>query len=78
MYLELVRHLGEIASTGDKAHKQLLTAVLPRLAQFETLPASVVPQLIQLANVQDDRCVFPLSFPWSDTSPRNHTAANRC
>ncbi len=40
---------------GEKGHRQLLTAVLPRLAQHELPPASIVPQLIQIAAASDDR-----------------------
>ena len=55
-YLELIRSLGELRTTGEKGHKQLLATVLPRLAQFEVLPAQMlVPQLLQLMSTGDDR-----------------------
>ena len=54
---------GELRAVGEKGHKQLLTAVLPKLAQHELPPASLVPQLIQLAAASDDRSgIFPLSI----------------
>lgn len=56
-YLELVRYLGEIRSTGDKGHRLLTVSILPRLMQFEGLPASVVPQLLQFMGTGDDRCI---------------------
>ncbi|KAK9919131.1 hypothetical protein WJX75_009619 [Coccomyxa subellipsoidea] len=55
-YLELIRFLGELRTTGEKGHKQLLATILPRLAQFEVLPAQMlVPQLLQLMGTGDDR-----------------------
>ena len=55
-YLELIRSLGELRTTGEKGHKQLLATILPRLAQFEVLPAQMlVPQLLQLMGTGDDR-----------------------
>ena len=47
---------GELRSVGDKGHKQLLGSVLPRLAQYEALPPTLVPQLIALSAATDDRC----------------------
>ena len=46
---------GELRSAGEKGHKQLLGAVLPRLAQYEALPPTLVPQLIQLSSATEDR-----------------------
>jgi hypothetical protein len=54
-YLELVRYLGDVRSTGDKNHKLLLSSILPRLAQMEGLPASLTAQLLQLMGGSDDR-----------------------
>lgn len=48
--------MGELRTTGEKGHKLLLATVLPRLAQFEVLPAQMlVPQLLQLMGTGDDR-----------------------
>ena len=44
---------GELRSVGDKGHRVLLASVLPRLAQFEALPAALIPQLIQLSGTDD-------------------------
>lgn len=49
-------YAGELRNGGEKGQKQLLTSVLPRLAQHEVPPASLVPQLIQLASASEDRC----------------------
>ena len=46
---------GELRSVGDKGHRQLLGAVLPRLALYEALPPTLVPQLIQLSSATEDR-----------------------
>lgn len=53
---------GELRAVGEKGHKQLLLSVLPRLAQHELPPASLVPQLIQLAAATDDRYHTSLTF----------------
>lgn len=50
---------GELRSVGDKGHKLLLASILPRLSQFEALPAALVPQLIQLSST-DDRWITVL------------------
>ena len=44
-YAELIRTLGELHTAGEKGHRQLLTAILPHIALYETLPASLVPQV---------------------------------
>ena len=54
-YPELMRALGELRHTGEKGHRALLQAVLPRLAQMEALPAALVPQLLQVKGAGDDR-----------------------
>ena len=63
-YAELVHALGELRATGEKGHRHLLAAVLPRLAQMESLPASLVPQLLQVKGAGDDRCCLE-----GDTQP---------
>ncbi|KAK9807563.1 hypothetical protein WJX72_002624 [[Myrmecia] bisecta] len=54
-FTELARALGELRTTGDKGHKQLLGIVLPRLSQYEVLPATIVAQLLQLIQGADDK-----------------------
>lgn len=44
---------------GEKGVKQLVGSVLPKLAQHQVPPASLVPQLVQLAAASDDRCGHP-------------------
>ena len=55
-YLELLRLMGELRSAGEKGQRQLLISVLPRLAQMENLPTSLIPQLLQLLSTGSDRC----------------------
>ena len=57
-YLELVRFMGELQGGGEKGQRQLLISVLPRLAQMENLPASLIPQLLQILSTGSDRCVI--------------------
>ena len=47
---------GEMNTLGEKGMKPLLLGLLPRLAQHELPPATLVPQLIQMAANSDDRC----------------------
>jgi hypothetical protein len=51
-----MRALGELRHTGERGHRALLQAVLPRLAQMEALPAALVPQLLQVKGAGEDRC----------------------
>ena len=55
-YLELLRFLGELRGAGEKGQRQLLVSVLPRLAQMENLPASLIPHLLQILSTGSDRC----------------------
>ena len=55
-YVELVRLLEDAHAQGEKGHRQLLGVVLPRLLQFEVVPPTLVPQLLQFASHIDDRC----------------------
>lgn len=55
-YLELLRFLGELHGSGEKGQRQLLVSVLPRLAQMEYLPASLIPHLLQILSTGSDRC----------------------
>ena len=54
-YDELVRALGEPRAAGERGGRALLASALPRLAQLEGAPASLVPALLQLAHAGDDR-----------------------
>lgn len=56
-YHELIRALGESRLVGEKGHKTLLSVVLPRLAQYELVPATLVAQLLQLIGTTDDKKV---------------------
>lgn len=46
---------GESRLVGEKGHKTLLTVVLPRLAQYEVVPATLVAQLLQIIGTTDDK-----------------------
>ena len=46
---------GESRAIGEKGHKTLLSTVLPRLAQYEIVPATLVAQLLQLIDKTDDK-----------------------
>lgn len=46
---------GESRLVGEKGHKTLLSVVLPRLAQYELVPATLVAQLLQLIGTTDDK-----------------------
>ncbi len=61
-YLELLRLMGELRGAGEKGQRQLLISVLPRLAQMENLPTSLIPQLLQLLSTGSDRCATSSSF----------------
>ena len=54
-YMELLRFMGELSSAGEKGQRQMLIAILPRLAQMENLPASLIPQLLQILSTGSDR-----------------------
>ena len=54
-YMELLRLMGELSSAGERGQRQMLTAILPRLAQMENLPASLIPQLLQILSTGSDR-----------------------
>ena len=54
-YVELLRFMGELTSAGERGQRQMLAAVLPRLAQMENLPASLIPQLLQILSTGSDR-----------------------
>ncbi|KAL3136456.1 hypothetical protein ABBQ38_005712 [Trebouxia sp. C0009 RCD-2024] len=56
-YHELIRALGESRLVGEKGHKTLLSVVLPRLAQYELVPATLVAQLLQIIGTTDDKKV---------------------
>jgi hypothetical protein len=47
--------MGELRSAGEKGQRQLLISILPRLAQMENLPASLIPQLLQVLSTSSDR-----------------------
>ena len=47
--------MGELKSAGEKGQRQLLISILPRLAQMENLPASLIPQLLQILSTSSDR-----------------------
>lgn len=49
------RSAGESRAIGEKGHRTLLSAVLPRLAQYEIVPATLVAQLLQLIEKTDDK-----------------------
>eukprot|EP00884_Botryococcus_braunii_P006245 jgi/Botrbrau1/15621/Bobra.4_1s0009.1 len=53
-FVELLRALGEARSLGEKGHKSLSGVVLPRLALYEVLPATVVAQLLHLTSASAD------------------------
>ena len=46
---------GESRNVGEKGHKTLLELVLPRLAQYEVVPATLVAQLLQIIGTTDDK-----------------------
>ena len=54
-YMELLRFMGELTSAGEKGQRQMLIAIIPRLAQMENLPASLIPQLLQILSTGSDR-----------------------
>ncbi|DBA86816.1 TPA: hypothetical protein ACH3X2_005399 [Trebouxia sp. C0005] len=56
-YHDLIRALGESRNVGEKGHKTLLELVLPRLAQYEVVPATLVAQLLQIIGTTDDKKV---------------------
>ena len=54
-YMELLRFMGELTRAGEKGQRQMLIAILPKLAQMENLPASLIPQLLQILSTGSDR-----------------------
>ena len=52
--------VAEAKALGEKGQKQLLLGLLPRLAQHEVPPPTLVPQLLQLTAESDDRSTLHL------------------
>lgn len=57
-YSDVIRALGEIRVSGDKGHKGLVSTVLPRLALYEVVPATLAAQLLQIVGSTEDRTVL--------------------